>query len=405
LTSSALVETLDVITPPAKEWFVAEHPDGISRSLGKVTSGVRESHRVAIIQDWGVGLQPLYDQYDATQLAFEEAHGSGLLDRPVELKVVEVEGLPYARATTILDAVAATVREFQPIAIIGPHTSENVPVIKPYVEKVGIPFIAMCGALDLAGPWTFLTPNGTFSDEAILMVDHAADVCRASRIGVIREENLLGDEYVAYIKSRAQVRGISVVADVAVGSFIDSDAAVAAVGTMREAEAQAYMYVGFGANAFAVLGASQKLAAAGYDAPRITMSIFMGTIEGLAPYAGLIDNFEGWVGVDQFDERNQTFNAMLDRFKKRLGRRPVHCYTAQGYDMGNVVAHGLARAKPRSRDGLREGLEKIRRLDAAAGGPGNHISFGPYDHRGYKGDFIVMRQVRNGRNVLATEPA
>jgi ABC-type branched-subunit amino acid transport system substrate-binding protein len=323
----------------------------------------------------------------------------------VELKVVEAEGLPYARATTILDAVDATMREFQPIAIIGPHTSENVPVIKSYVEKVGIPHIAMCGGLELAGPWTFLTPNGTFSDEAILMVDRAVDVCGAARIGVIREENLLGDEYAAYIKSRARVRGVSVVGDVAVGSFIDGDAGLAAVGAMREADAQAYLYVGFGANAFAVLRASQKLAAEGYDVPRITMSIFMGTIEGLAPYAGLIDNFEGWVGVDQFHERNQTFTSMLDRFEKRFGRRPIHCYTAQGYDMGNVVAHGLARAKPHSRDGLRVGLERIRRLDAAAGGPGNHISFGPYDHRGYKGDFIVMRQIRNGRNVLAPEPA
>ena len=382
---------------------MAEYPDAISRSLPKAHSGVREPHRVAIIQDWGVGLEPLYDQYDATQLAFDEAHESGLLDRPVELKVVEVEGLPYARATTLLAAVDATVCDFQPIAIIGPHTSENVPIINPYAEEIGIPFIAMCGGLELAGPWTFLTPNGTFPDEAVLMVDHAVDVCGASRIGLIREENLLGDEYAAYIKRRAQVRGVSIVADVAVGSFIEDDDGAAAVGAMRDAGAEAYMYVGFGANAFAVLGASQKLAAEGYDVPRITMSIFMGTIEGLTPYVGLIDNFEGWVGVDQFDERNVTFTSMLDRFEKRFGRRPAHCYTAQGYDMGNVVAHGLARAKPHSREGLRRGLETIRRLDAAAGGPGNHISFGPYDHRGYKGDYIVMRQIRDGRNVLATE--
>jgi len=382
---------------------VADYPEAISHTLPKASYGVREPHRVAIIQDWGVGLQPLYDQYDATQLALDEATESGLLDRPVELKVVEVEGLPYARATTILDAVDATVREFQPIAIIGPHTSENVPVVKPYVEQMGIPLIAQSGALDLAGPWSFLTPNGTFSDEAIRMVDHAVDVCGATRVGVIREDNLLGDEYTKYIKSRAHTRGASVVADVAVESFIDADAGLAAVRSMEEAGAQAYMYVGFGATAFVILGASQKVAAEGYGAARITMSIFMGTIEGLSPYAGLIDNFEGWVGVDQFDERNQTFTSMLDRFEKRFGRRPVHCYTAQGYDMGNVVAHGLARAKPHTRDGLRRGLETIRRLDAAAGGPGNHISFGPWDHRGYKGDFIVMRQVLNGKNVLAAQ--
>lgn len=380
---------------------MAEHSKAISTNLPKASSGVREPHRVAIIQDWGVGLQPLYDQYDATQLAFDEAHGSGLLDRPVELKVVEVEGLPYARATTILDAVDRTVREFQPIALIGPHTSENVPVIKPYVEKHGIPYVVQSGALDVAGPWTFLTPNGTFCDEAILMVDHAVDFAGATRIGIIREDNVLGDEYTAYLKARAHDRGVAVVADVAVGSFIDADAAARAVDAMQEAGAQAYMYVGFGANAFAILGASQKAVAAGYDAARITMSIFMGTIEGLAPYAGLIDNFEGWVGVDQFDENNSTFTAMLDRFEMRFGRRPVHCYTAQGYDMGNAVAHGLARARPHSRDGLRRALEKVRRLDAAAGRPGNHISFGPYDHRGYKGEYIVMRQVRDGKNVLA----
>ena len=70
---------------------MADYPEAISSTLSKAASGVKEPHRVAIIQDWGVGLQPLYDQYDATQLAFDEATESGLLDRPVEQKVVEIE--------------------------------------------------------------------------------------------------------------------------------------------------------------------------------------------------------------------------------------------------------------------------------------------------------------------------
>lgn len=383
------------------------YPHGVSRTLGGSTSGVREPHRVAIIQDWGVGVEPLYDQYDATQLAFEDALASGLLDRPVDLEVIEVEGLPFRRATTLLKAVEQVVRDFDPIAIIGPHTSENAPVVKPYAEQIGIPFIAMSGALQMAGPWTFLTPNGTFCDEAILMVDHAVDVHGAQRIGIIREDNLLGDEYATHLKRRAQARGITVAADVALGSFITPEDGLRAVDVMRTSGAQAYMYVGFGATAGAVLAASQRLAADGYDAARITMSIFMGTIEGLVKmdgpqYGGLIGNFEGWIGVDQFDERNEHFVSMLDRFEKRFdGRRPVHCYTAQGYDMGNVVAHGLALAKPLSREGLRAGLEQVRMVPATVGGPGNMLSFGPYDHRGYKGDYIVMRQIVSGRNVLA----
>ena len=378
-----------------------DYPDGISRTLTAASYGIREPHRVAIIQDWGVGLQPLYDQYDATQLAFEEAYESGLIDRPVELKVVELEGLPYARATSVLDAVDATVREFEPIAIIGPHTSENVPVVKPYAEKIGIPYINMAGALDVGGPWSFLTPNGTFSDESIIMVDYAVDVCGASRIGIIREENVLGDEYAHYIKRHARLRNIAIVADKAVGSFIDEEGGRAAIAAMRDSNADAYMYVGFGATAFSVLAASQEFARNGYDVPRITMSIFMATIEGLGPYSGQLDNFEGWVGVDQYDENNETFMSMLDRFEKRFGRRPMHCYTAQGFDMGNAVAQGLSLAKPMSRDGLRRALEQVRRVPATAGGPGNCISFGPYDHRGYKGEFVVMRQYRDGNNTLA----
>jgi len=239
------------------------------------------------------------------------------------------------------------------------------------------------------------------------MVDHAVDVHGAERIGIIREDNLLGDEYAIHLKRRAQARDIAIVADVALGSFITAEEGTSAVERMRASGAQAYMYVGFGATAGAVLAASQELAAEGYGAVRITMSIFMGTIEGLVKmdgpqYGGLISNFEGWIGVDQFDERNEHFTAMLDRFEKRFdGRRPVHCYTAQGYDMGNVVAHGLALAKPLSREGLREGLEQVRMVPATVGGPGNLLSFGPYDHRGYKGDYIVMRQILNGQNVLA----
>ena len=117
---------------------------------------------------------------------------------------------------------------------------------------------------------------------------------------------------------------------------------------------------------------------------------------GLTP-----DHYEGWAGVDQYDERNPAFMGMLDRFAARFdGRRPMHCYTAQGYDMGSALAHGISRAKPMSRDGVRIGLENVRRVPATAGGADNVISLGPYDHRGYKGDYITLRRVRNGDNVL-----
>ena len=93
---------------------------------------------------------------------------------------------------------------------------------------------------------------------------------------------------------------------------------------------------------------------------------------------------------------------MLDRFAKRYnGRRPMHCYTVLGYDMGLALALGLMYAKPHSAEGLREGLEQVRMVPATTGSPGTVISYGPHDHRGLKGDYITLRQVRDGKNILA----
>lgn len=362
-------------------------------------AGVREPHRVAIFQDWGVGKQPLYDQYDATALAFEEATASGMLDRPVELKVVECEGLPFKRTSTVLKALRELVDDWDPIALIGPHVTENILALKDHIERWQIPNVVMSGTMHAAGPWTFLTPNGTFSDEAILMTNWLAD--RDARcIGIIREDNSLGDEYAQWMRAQARVRGVAVASDIIVGSFIDEDDARSAMETLQTSGADGYAYVGFGATAVQILAASTEAAKNGYDVPRITMSIFMGSIPGIG-YGLTPEHYEGWVGVDQYDERNPAFMAMLDRFAARYGgRRPMHCYTAQGYDMGNALAHGLARAKPMSRNGVRIGLENVRRVPATAGGAGNVISFGPYDHRGYKGDYITLRRFRDGQNVL-----
>ncbi len=112
--------------------------------------------------------------------------------------------------------------------------------------------------------------------------------------------------------------------------------------------------------------------------------------------AALVANFEGWVGLDQIHEGNQHFQAVLDRFEAKYGRRPFHCYTALGFDHGMVVADALARMKPPSSAGVKDALERLRMRPACIGGPGTVISFGPHDNRGYKGDYIVLRTVQDG---------
>ena len=47
-------------------------------------------------------------------------------------------------------------------------------------------------------------------------------------------------------------------------------------------------------------------------------------------------------------------------------------------------------------DGVRDGLDRIRWMPATNGGPGTYVQFGPGDHKGYKGDFLTIRELRGG---------
>jgi hypothetical protein len=49
---------------------------------------------------------------------------------------------------------------------------------------------------------------------------------------------------------------------------------------------------------------------------------------------------------------------------------------------------------------LKEGLERVRMLPAVNGGPRTHMSLGPYDHKAYKGDWLVIRKIAGGRTVF-----
>jgi ABC-type branched-subunit amino acid transport system substrate-binding protein len=109
---------------------------------------------------------------------------------------------------------------------------------------------------------------------------------------------------------------------------------------------------------------------------------------------------EGWTGVDQWSEENPLAQPVFDRFAARTGTRKEHTVVLLTYDTARLVAEGLARANLLTPKGVKEGLEKVRMLPAANGGPRTHMSLGPYDHKAYKGDWLLLRKIENGRTVF-----
>jgi hypothetical protein len=66
----------------------------------------------------------------------------------------------------------------------------------------------------------------------------------------------------------------------------------------------------------------------------------------------------------------------------RLFREPVEPGIAQS-----------DRAAPRQ---VGDGIERIRWIPAANGGPSTYVQLGPGDNKGYKGDFLTSRELRHG---------
>jgi ABC-type branched-subunit amino acid transport system substrate-binding protein len=114
-------------------------------------------------------------------------------------------------------------------------------------------------------------------------------------------------------------------------------------------------------------------------------------MRGYAPDYGR--DIDGWMYVDLHADDNLTLVALRRRLKLPAAQSLA---AAKGYDLGRLVAEGLARATECSREGIRQGLERIKYLPAATGHEGTLLGFGVWDRGALHGRYLVMRQWRDG---------
>jgi ABC-type branched-subunit amino acid transport system substrate-binding protein len=109
---------------------------------------------------------------------------------------------------------------------------------------------------------------------------------------------------------------------------------------------------------------------------------------------------EGWTYVDMHSDRNATLSAL----RARTGVAPAQTLNAaKGYDLGRLVAEGLARAPELTREGVRDGLEQVKWLPAAEGHEGTLLGFGKYDRGALHGRYLVLRQWQDANSVEIRE--
>ena len=103
--------------------------------------------------------------------------------------------------------------------------------------------------------------------------------------------------------------------------------------------------------------------------------------------------FMGWIGVDQYDEENRLGQEFLDRYAKKYGgRRPEYCVPVVNRDVAAALVRAFTDAHPLSPRGVKEALERVKMMPAAAGAPGTRVSFGKLTRRAWMGaGYLVAR--------------
>lgn len=343
-----------------------------------------ESLRVGILHDMSSGPPGPSDIGHWLRLAVDELRQSGQLDAEVEFVDAFGLGLPSGTAAAVEDAF----RELDGagvLVVIGPAIGDNALVATPLAEAARLPTINWAGSERARGEYMFQLQVGSHEDEACVLAEHLA-ARGLARTGVVYDRSPIGERYLAFYRNEAAVRGLAVAVAEAIDPLVET--AQEQAQRLADAEVDAVLYLGLGHAAEPLAVALSEI---GWQGERLMTSA---GIRGYQPdFARRID---GWIYVDLYAEDNRTLQSLRERYaipaKQSLA-------AAKGYDLGRLLAWGLARAPEPTREGVLAGLEQVKYLPAAEGREGTLLGFGHRDRGALHGSYLVLRQWRDGETL------
>jgi ABC-type branched-subunit amino acid transport system substrate-binding protein len=283
--------------------------------------------------------------------------------------------------------------------MIGLAMTEDAAIIRHEIDtSTKIPVLSFEATTNFDGHYCFQTPCGTFLEEAPVIA--AFIKARGyERFGLMHDTSFQGEEYGEALRASANRVELGVVSSHGINSLAPEEQITEHLLAARHSGIQAFSYVGVGMQFKQLATAMRRI---GWEPP---LKICGLKLVGAHPGFDGPSQYEGWYGLDQFHEGNEVMQRMAAAFERPFGRDGAHMWAAHGYVEGRLMALALGNANPPTPAGVREAMEQIRMLPSAVGGPGNMMSFGPFDHRAYKGDYFVIRRVIGGRNELVGVPS
>jgi ABC-type branched-subunit amino acid transport system substrate-binding protein len=320
------------------------------------------------------------------RFAVDELAAAGRLDRPVEFVHAWGLGLPWGTAAAV-ERTYDELADAEVLLIVGPAIGDNAIVATPLAEASRIPTLHWAGSERARGDYMFHLQVGSHEDESVVLAQRLAGA-GVRRAAVIHDRSPIGRAHLRYLQAEADVVGLRITA--AVGLSPLAETAQAEASEALASAPEAVLYLGLGLAAPAVAAA---LAAQGFDGPR-----YMNTAGLRGHFPDFAKQIDGWTYLDMYADGNATLAALRARADAPPSVGP---FGAVGYDLGRLVAEGLARAPELTREGVRQGLEAIKWLPAAQGEEGVLLGFGRQDRGALHGRYLVLRRWQDGRSVQA----
>jgi ABC-type branched-subunit amino acid transport system substrate-binding protein len=226
---------------------------------------------------------------------------------------------------------------------------------------------------------------GSLEEEPAVLAEHL--VRRSLRsAAVVHDHSPVGRRYAEFFAESCGRLDVEIAGTAAISPLSEDVGPTVARLRVSDPEVLVYLGLGVAARAVALARAEQ-----GWDVPVVANSSLM---FGYARPEWR-EAWEGWVYVDNVADGNRVRASLRER-SKRTAAGPIGL---AAYDLGRLVAEGIARSAHLTRAGVKDGLERVKRLPAASGLDGTIMGFGTWDHAALKGSYLVLRQWQAGRSV------
>jgi ABC-type branched-subunit amino acid transport system substrate-binding protein len=324
----------------------------------------------------------------AARLGFDVVAATGRLPGPVEFVHQVAAGLPLpgGSARSVEDAFRA-LDDAGVLAILGPAISDNAIVARPLADAAGIATLNYSGTDESRSECGFHFQIGSLEDEPAFLANDLAER-GLTRVALIQDSSYIGRRMSEFFEDACAVAGLSLAARTT--TAVDVVDARGAVATVRSSDPDVLITLGLWNLPRAV---SEALRHGDWSIPTTANSAL---IYGYAD-PQWAQGWDGWTYIDTISESNpryRSFAAAATEAGHAAGPG-----AAGIYDMGRLLAEGIARARALTRDEIVRGLERVKSLPSATGRPDVLMGFGRYDRGALKGQYLVIRQWRDGHSI------